>query len=104
MQDFAELTAPLSGLTSKDTPERVICTPVLEGAFKKLKNNLIGDVMLTTLRPNQKMILQIDASGLGVRGVLSQIDDQGKERPIAYYSRKMLPRERNYSTLPASCE
>ncbi len=34
----------------------------------------------------------------GVGAVLSQHDDSGIEHPIVYYSRKLLPREANYST------
>ncbi len=37
-------------------------------------------------------VLQTDTSGLGIGAILSQQD-----LPIAYYSRKLLPRERRYS-------
>ena len=35
--------------------------------------------------------------------VLSQRDDDEIERPIAYYSRKLLPREERYSTVEKEC-
>ena len=35
--------------------------------------------------------------------MLSQIDDNGNEHPIAFYSRKLLSRERNYSTVEKEC-
>ena len=35
--------------------------------------------------------------------VLSQYDDGGVEHPVAYYSRKFLPREERYSTVEKEC-
>ena len=46
--------------------------------------------------PTQTFLLQTDASNVGVGAVLSQGND---DRPIAYFSRKLLDRERNYSTV-----
>ena len=48
-------------------------------------------------------ILQTDASDRGVGAVLSQLDDQGDDHPIAYFSRKLLPREERYSTIEKEC-
>ena len=39
----------------------------------------------------------MDASDRGVGAVLAQKDSKDQDHPIAYYSRKMLPRERHYS-------
>ena len=35
--------------------------------------------------------------------VLTQKDDQGKEHPIAYFSKNLLPREERYSTVKKEC-
>ena len=51
----------------------------------------------------KNFILQTDASGSGVGAVLSQMDDQGEEHAIAYFSRKRLPREQRYSTVEQEC-
>ena len=32
-----------------------------------------------------------------------QFDDQGQEHPIAYFSKKLLPREERYSTIEKEC-
>ena len=48
-------------------------------------------------------ILQTDASNCGVGVVLSQVDSQGLEHPVAYFSRKLLDREKKYSTIEKEC-
>lgn len=35
--------------------------------------------------------------------VLSQVDGTGEEHPIAYFSRKLFPREEKYSTVEKEC-
>lgn len=35
--------------------------------------------------------------------MLSQFDDAGVEHPVAFYSRKLLPREERYSTIEKEC-
>ena len=44
-----------------------------------------------------------DASNRGVGAVLSQKDDEGSDRPMAYFSRKLLQREEIYSTIEKEC-
>ena len=44
---------------------------------------------------------QRDASGVRVEAVLSQGEE--KDHPIAYFSRKLLPREKSYSTVEKEC-
>lgn len=47
-------------------------------------------------------ILRTDASDTGVGAVLMQ-EDEGKKFPVAYASKKLLPREKNYSTIEKEC-
>ncbi len=47
--------------------------------------------------------MQTDASDRGIGAVLSQLSDEGSEHPVAYYSRKLLPREDRYSTVEKEC-
>ena len=48
-------------------------------------------------------ILQTDASERGIGAVLSQCSKEGEEHPVAFYSRKLLPREERYSTVEKEC-
>ena len=48
-------------------------------------------------------MLQTDASDVGIGAVLSQLDDQGTDHPVAYFSRKLLLREQKYSAIEKEC-
>ncbi len=51
----------------------------------------------------KNFVLQTDPSNIGVGAVLSQLDDEGRDYPVAYYSRKLLLREQRYSTVEQEC-
>ena len=70
-----------------------------EKVFKELKAQLCSAPVLQTPDFGAPFILQTDASDCGIGGVLSQIDASGEEHPVAYYSRKLAPREKNYATI-----
>ena len=46
---------------------------------------------------SKNFLLQTDASDYGVGAVLSQLDDSGNEKVIAYASKALSPREQKYS-------
>ena len=60
-----------------------------------LKAVLIEAPVLAAPNPDLPYILSTDASGVGIGAVLKQL--QGDEiKPLAYYSRKLAPRETKY--------
>ena len=101
--DFASVAAPLTDLIRKNCPDRVVWTPECESAFLKLKNRLCSDPVLRSPDFTRPFVLQTDASERGVGAVLSQLDDNGDDHPVAYFSRKLLPREEKYSTVEKEC-
>ena len=59
---------------------------------------ITSEPVLATPRYDRPFIVKTDAANTeGIGGVLSQTDDDGYERPIAYYGRKLTKAERNYS-------
>eukprot|EP00731_Ephydatia_muelleri_P001672 Em0001g1672a len=55
------------------------------------------------VKPEQSKLEATDASDCGIGGVLSQLDASGEEHPVAYFSRKLVPREKNYATIEKEC-
>ena len=78
---------------------RVSWSKECEQAFKSLTGCLCSDPVLQSPGFEKQFILQTDASNRGIGAVLSQCDEEGQEHPVAYYSRKLLPREEMYSTI-----
>jgi hypothetical protein len=47
--------------------------------------------------PDKEFIVSTDASDFAIGAVLSQEDEEGSLRPVAFESRKMIPAECNYA-------
>ena len=99
---FSEASAVLSDLTKKGLPDKVKWGKTHEQAFLKLKQELMLGPTLTCLDYSKMFILQTDASERGIGAVLSQQVDS-EDRPIAFYSRKLLPHETRYTTTEKEC-
>ncbi len=97
--DYAVIALPLTDLTRKTAPNQVHWDSACEEAFTKLKALLCTSPVLQSPDFSRPFILQTDASNRGVGAVLTQIDEEGQEHPVSYYSRKLLPREQRYSTV-----
>ena len=98
IRDYATIAQPLTDLTKKGVPEEVPWSMPCEEAFRKLKGALTSETVMKNPDFSKPFVLQTDASRTGVGAVLSQEDS-----PIAYYSRKLLDRERKYSTVEQEC-
>ncbi|XP_044843600.1 uncharacterized protein LOC123349509, partial [Mauremys mutica] len=95
---FASIAAPLTELLKKNSPRQVRWTAECEVAFQTLKDRLCQEPVLYSPDFDKPFILQTDASKTGVGAVLSQ-DMEGGDHPVIYLSRKLFPRERNYSVI-----
>lgn len=91
--NFANVASALHELTKKSRPYHWGKTQ--EKAFQDLKELLCKTPVLGYPIPGEKFVLDSDASGYGIGGVLSQIID-GTERVIGYYSRVLSKAEKNY--------
>ena len=70
-----------------------------ENAFSILKEALCTAPILAHPDWKKQFILGTDASGYQIGAVLSQLDEEGFERPIAFASRTLSKAEKNYSTV-----
>ncbi|CAB4022215.1 Transposon Ty3-G Gag-Pol poly, partial [Paramuricea clavata] len=93
---FSSIAMSLLQLTHKAA--QFNWTDAYEQAFQRLKHLLCSAPILAYPDFSQAFILQTDASDYGVGAVLSQLDELGNEKVIAYASKALSPREQKYST------
>ncbi|KAI4883279.1 hypothetical protein NFI96_028837 [Prochilodus magdalenae] len=68
-----------------------------ESAFNELKARFTSAPLLKHPDPSEPFVVEVDASNLGVGAVLSQRHGSPKKLyPIAFFSHKLSPAERNY--------
>jgi hypothetical protein len=100
--NFAAIACPLTDLTKKGQPNKVSWGVCQENAFNALKQRLISAPILKLPELDKLFVLRTDASDTGLGAVLLQ-EQEGVKLPIAYASRKLLPREQNYSVIEKEC-
>ena len=88
LNNFASVAAPLTNLQKEKSgwTEGELPKEALE-AFEKLKVALTSRPCLAPTDFTKPFILTVDASKIGMGAILSQVDDDGVERPRAYGSR-----------------
>jgi hypothetical protein len=67
-----------------------------EQAFRTLKGALISAPVLAMPVANRRFVLSTDASDVAWGAVLAQVGEDGREHPIAYYSKKLLESEQKW--------
>ena len=97
-RNFSSVAALLTALTSPKT--RFHWTPACQASFERLKQFLVHDPVLQSPDYSKPFVLQVDASGEGIGAVLLQHNDETRAlHPVSYYSAKLLPHQRAYSTV-----
>ena len=95
--DFARTASPLYQLLCKETPWK--WGKLEQEAFHNLKAALCSDSVLRHYDPASKLILQCDASSVGVGATLLQPGPDDSLLPVAYASRILTSAEQNYSQI-----
>jgi len=99
---FAAIAVALTDLTRKGTPNILVWEHPQERAFQALKGFVASRPILRLPNFDAKFLLQTDSSSRGIGAALLQEFD-GVKHPIGFASRKLLPRECNYSTVEREC-
>jgi len=91
----------LTDLTAKSIPNRVPWGNQEQRAFDALKAALTRATTerLAIINMQKPFQLLVDASDHTVSGVLTQVDDLGVERPIAFISQKLNETQRRWATV-----
>ena len=96
IQGYANMSAVLSPGISKTAPSVVDWTEEGLEAFDRIKVSLVDVCCLTIPTQEDTFILHTDASGVGIGATLN-VCREGKERPVAYYSKQLQGAQHNYS-------
>ena len=98
------LTSSLYNLTAaRKGTELVNFRPEDVERFAELKRRLCAAPRLAHPNLELPFTLYTDASKIAVGAVLLQLDTAGIERPISFFSKKLSPAQRNYSTFEREC-
>ena len=100
--NFASIAVPLTEMTSKGAPNELEWTVIQEQAFNTLKYCISSPPILRLPDFSKEILLQTDASNDGLGAVLLQEEDDTKHH-IAFASRKLLDREKNYACIEREC-
>uniref|UniRef100_A0AAV2MR29 ribonuclease H n=1 Tax=Knipowitschia caucasica TaxID=637954 RepID=A0AAV2MR29_KNICA len=97
MPDLATILQPLNALLHKG--KKWQWTTGCEAAFRRVKELMVSQKVLTHYNPELPPRLACDASPYGVGAVLSHAMPDGVEKPIAYASKTLSRAEQNYAQI-----
>ncbi len=95
--NFAAITGPLTNLLRKDV--RWKWSKECQEALVKVKSILSSAPVLRAPDFQKPFMLAVDACDVGVGAVLLQVDEDGFEKPVAYFSKKLNRHQKAYSTV-----
>ena len=93
IRKYAKLTAAISNMLMTQGSREWEWTRDAALAFRKLKKAFTVAPIFQHFDPQKPIILQTDASGFAIAGILNQYDGFGILRPVNFYSRKCSPAE-----------
>ena len=100
---YADHSFSLSKETKKAAPNRVTWSKEMESDFNYLCTSLSNSCVLTIPVAKDIFLLQTDASGKGISGILISVIRNETEHPVAFYSRQLQDRERAYAATELEC-
>ena len=100
--NYSTVAAPLTDLTKRGCPNKIVWGDAQERYFVILKKLLSSNPVLRLPDLSREFILQTDASEVGLGACLLQ-DFDGQKFPVAYASKKLTKSELNYSVIEKEC-
>ena len=92
MKNYAEWAATLTDALQDRTKLQacVESTNQMQEGLQKIEEGMQENFLLAIAKPYKPYILRVDVAGYAVGAVLSQLDHEGNERPVAFFSGKLL--------------
>jgi hypothetical protein len=100
--NFASVTAPISDLLSAKAGSKLKWTESCQVALDTIQARMSSHPVLLLADLSKPFMVRTDASSVGIGGILLQEHDDVLH-PVAFVSRKLLPRETRYSTIEREC-
>ena len=94
IRNYADIMTPITRLLKKGT--KFEWGKDQQESFERIKQAFTSATIVQHPDLDQPFWVETDASDFAIGAVLSQKNEQGKLHPIAFYSRQLLPAERNY--------
>src|ERR1700684_5036 len=92
--NFSKISRPLNNLTQKDTKWEWGLKQ--QESFEELKKQFTLGKVLARPDPTKPFFVECNSSDFATGAVLSQEQEHGKQQPVAFYSKSLMPAERNY--------
>ena len=89
LPNLSTMIHPLNQLQSKG--QKWVWSAACKKAFESSKKALVESSVLVHYDSSKPLQLACDASPFGVGAVLSQVDENGYERPVAFASKSGIP-------------
>ena len=100
----APLTDLLKGMKKGKKKGPFLWVAEAEQAFRALQACFLDAPLLQHFNPEKQSQVETDAFIIGLSGILSQPSDDSPQggrviwKPVVFYSRKLIPAEKNYIT------
>jgi hypothetical protein len=101
VHNFAETISPLTRLLKKN--QKFTWSDKCQTSFKTIIELMSSAPILAYSDFKQKFFLAADACDCRIGAVLSQFNDKGEERLVAYFSRTLNDRELKFHTTEKEC-
>jgi len=92
LNNASVLLEPFHNLLRKNVP--FVWSIECESSFRKVKDYLTSSPVLAIFERNLPIFIYTDASGVGIGAVLKQVQSDGTEKPVAYFSKKLNEAQR----------
>ena len=100
VRNLSRIEAPLRDVIFDS---EFVWTDEAQQSFDKIKTAIAQDSILAYPDPTATLVVDTDASDIGLGAVISQIGRDGIEHPIAYASRVLAPNEKKWSVMEREC-
>jgi len=101
IQNVTEILAPLFSLLKNSNPFK--WNEKCQKAFETVKEILTHSPVLQIYNHQKHCFVSTDASRIGIDGVLKQESNDSSLHPVAYFSKKLLPYQLNYTISELEC-